>query len=325
MYNPKGWCVFKLKDLFDIETGVDLIYGDLEDGEYPVIGHCEFNHGITRYTKKLDDYKLYNHTKTISLGDRGTFIAYVQPQDFYIGTRVKALTARFSEANIYILMFIATCINLEQYKFCYGRNATNKTPNIEIKLPTTSKGKPDWKFMENFIKKKYKKEEKKTTTKIKSLSSFLLDVSSWKTFKISELFACNTTPTVLETVPGSIPYVTRTSLNNGVDSYVSETTKLNDGNCITIGAEGIFAFYQPNKFVSGVKIYTLRNHELNKYNALFICTLLNQEVYRYSYGRARILNKIKEEYIKLPTDSKGNLDWQFMENYIKSLPYSDLI
>jgi len=27
--------------------------------------------------------------------------------------------------------------------------------------------------------------------------------------------------------------------------------------------------------------------------------------------------------IKLPTDNEGNPDWNFMETYIKSLPYSN--
>ena len=53
--------------------------------------------------------------------------------------------------------------------------------------------------------------------------------------------------------------------------------------------------------------------------------ILNLEDYRYSYGRARILNKLKKETIKLPVDSNGKPDWQFMENYIKSLPYGDRI
>ena len=69
----------------------------------------------------------------------------------------------------------------------------------------------------------------------------------------------------------------------------------------------------------------IRNKKLNKYNGLFICTVLNQDVYKYSYGRARILDKIKQEIIKLPVDKNGNPDWDYMEKYIKSLPYSDLI
>ena len=31
---------------------------------------------------------------------------------------------------------------------------------------------------------------------------------------------------------------------------------------------------------------------------------------------------IAKEIIKLPVDTNGNPDWQYMEKYIKSLPYS---
>ena len=97
------------------------------------------------------------------------------------------------------------------------------------------------------------------------------------------------------------------------------------GNCITIGAEGKVAFYQDKDFLPGVKLYTLRNDNLNELNAMFICTLLNVNGYKYSYGRARILEKIKQETILLPVDSNGRPDYAFMSNYIKSLPYGDRI
>src|SRR5574344_825558 len=119
MFDILVWQTFKLRDLFIIETGKDLIYGELNNGAYPVVGHCEFNHGITCYTEKLKNYILYDHNKSISLGDRGNFIAYVQPCDFYIGTRVKVLISKYIEANTFNLMFITSCINLEKYKFCY--------------------------------------------------------------------------------------------------------------------------------------------------------------------------------------------------------------
>jgi hypothetical protein len=87
----------------------------------------------------------------------------------------------------------------------------------------------------------------------------------------------------------------------------------------------LFAFYQEEKFVTGVKVYTIRHKKLNKYNALFICSILNKNIYKYSYGRARILDKIKEEDILLPINKYKEIDWEYMENYIKSLPYGDLI
>lgn len=54
-------------------------------------------------------------------------------------------------------------------------------------------------------------------------------------------------------------------------------------------------------------------------------SLLNMERFRYSYGRAYVMNLISDTVIKLPADSDGAPDWNFMENYIKSLPYSDRI
>ena len=119
-------------------------------------------------------------------------------------------------------------------------------------------------------------------------------------------------------------------MHNGCDGYFDVSKeKITKGHCITVGAEGIYAFYQPENFATGNKVYTLRNEHLTKYNALFITTILNTEIYKYSYGRARILSKLDNEIIKLPAllkdDKTYEPDWEFMENYIKSLPYGDRI
>lgn len=146
--------------------------------------------------------------------------------------------------------------------------------------------------------------------------------NNWKTFKVGDLFTCDRTPPLVisNMEQGNTPLVTRTSYNNGVESFVDASNcSIIKGNCITIGAEGIYAFYQKEDFVTGTNIFTLRNINLNKYNGLFICTILNKEYYRYSYGRSRGLQVIKNEAIKLPVNNNGELDWQYMENYIKSL------
>lgn len=144
----------------------------------------------------------------------------------------------------------------------------------------------------------------------------------WKTFIVGKVFKCDTTPHLIidNMLSGNIPFVSRTVFNNGVECFVDiDSSKQIDGNCITIGAEGKYAFYQMENFVTGVKVYTLRHDRLNKYNAMFICTILNQEFQKYSYGRARIIELIKSEKIKLPVNREGQIDWEYMENYIKSL------
>jgi type I restriction-modification system DNA methylase subunit len=151
------------------------------------------------------------------------------------------------------------------------------------------------------------------------------NTENWKWFVVGELFECSTTNHTIqqETIKGNIPFVTRSALNNGVSGFINdENLSIYEGNCITIGAEGIVAFYQPKTFATGVKVYIIRHANMNVYNAMFIITILNLENYRYNYGNARILNKIQREKIKLPATKEGKPDWEFMENYIKSLPYS---
>jgi hypothetical protein len=54
-------------------------------------------------------------------------------------------------------------------------------------------------------------------------------------------------------------------------------------------------------------------------------TILNLERYRYTYGRKVVIEKYIEQFISLPANAEGHPDWNFMEDYIKALSYSDKI
>lgn len=99
----------------------------------------------------------------------------------------------------------------------------------------------------------------------------------WREYKVEDVFECKTTKPFIskDTKNGKIPYVSRTAMNNGVLKYISiQSDYVNDGNCITIGAEGLYAFYQKNDFIAGVKTYTIRHIKMNKNIAMFLCGLL---------------------------------------------------
>ena len=171
-----------------------------------------------------------------------------------------------------------------------------------------------------------------------------LNVQDWKKFVVGRILNCNTTVLSIKDIldDGNTPFVSRTAENNGIDGYVSvERSAITKGDCLTVGAEGIYSFYQKKDFATGNKVYTLRNNRLNFYHYMFIATILNKEDYKYSYGRARIKSKLEEEIIKLPIiNNKDNTpvidenrtysdegyipDWQFMEDYIKSLHHKPI-
>ena len=64
---------------------------------------------------------------------------------------------------------------------------------------------------------------------------------------------------------------------------------------------------------------------MNRYNALFIVTVIKANKYRFSYGRKWTMEKMKETVIKLPRKKDSTPDFGFMENFMKSLPYGDRI
>jgi len=59
-----------------------------------------------------------------------------------------------------------------------------------------------------------------------------------------------------------------------------------------------------------------KNKELNKYNALFLTTILNFESHKYSYGRKRNLENICKEKLLLP-NKQNDFDWERMERMAK--------
>ncbi len=133
------WQSFRLGDLFEIYTGRDIIIGQTQQGDIPLVSHQHENNGITKTIKEIHNRTIFNHKQTIALADRGVFLATTQNKDFHIGTRVKALVFK-------------TCINKNQIMFLdYSSNATNKLPNLTISLPINPHGGIDFHFMSTLI------------------------------------------------------------------------------------------------------------------------------------------------------------------------------
>ena len=155
--SDRNWEEFQIQDLFDTYTGGDLILSDVVQGDIPIVSHTSENNGVDSYSMEIENRPLFDHRKSISLGDRGTFYAARQKDDFYIGTRVKAMVFKdiiWETNNIskYAIDFIVTIINHEQFRFSYGRNCTSGLNALIIKLPVDANGNPDYQFMEDYIK-----------------------------------------------------------------------------------------------------------------------------------------------------------------------------
>ena len=124
---------------------------------------------------------------------------------------------------------------------------------------------------------------------------------------------------------GDVPFIGAIDSNNGLTALVGQEAN-HDANTITVNYNGngvADAFYQPVPFRCSDDVNVLYpKFTLTAETALFICTIIRREKYRFNYGRKWHLERMTETEIRLPATGAGEPDWAFMERFIGTLPYS---
>lgn len=322
------WKIFKISEIFEVEKSKNITKEAAEEflgNTAPYVTRSEFNNGIAFYVnaKKFSLEK----GNCITIGGEGACVFY-QPYKFISGNNINKLYSKFLDENN--ALFIVTILNLEKYRYSYNR-AFNQAciKETKIKLPVNVKGQPDWNWMSEYIKKLRERESYEYSQPFITNKKIDLNFKNWWSFKIKNIFFKKQIKKYFS-IPeksGKIPFVTSSEFNNGITKLVDKIS-VYDKNAISVSTNGscFKCFYQPKEFGVSSDVEILYNENLNKFNALFIITILSMETYRYTYGRKPKNNKVWDTIIKLPY--KFNFknqkvpDWEYMEDYIKSLPYS---
>lgn len=151
------WDKFVLGHLFSIVKGKRLTQAQMIEGEIPFIGASSKNNGCTNYIGNLENH---HPAGLITVSYNGSVAeAFFQPKEFVASDDVNILYPKFP-LNKYLAIFIISIIFNEKYRFTYGRKwVKEKMEAAEIWLPSlrsldpNTKPIPDWRFMENYIKR----------------------------------------------------------------------------------------------------------------------------------------------------------------------------
>lgn len=314
--------MFTLEEVFDIYKGKRLTKADMIDGNTNYIGAISDDNGIREKIGQVPIFK----PNCITVNYNGSVgEAFYQIKPFWASDDVNVLYLKNKDLTKNIALYLITVIKANKYRFSYGRKWTlEKMKKTEIPLPVTMEGLIDWEYIENYISNLH---NKPITSKNKNINQ-KLNFVGWSEFKLSDIFIIKKSKNInfIDVTQGNdLNYISRTTNNNGLQCRIKD----NDFNkckakCISIGGESASIFYQDKEFITGNNITLLYNKNLNKYNGLFIVSVLSKERYKYSYGRAFNKEHIENTLILLPT--KNNLpDWEFMEEYIKAFPNADRI
>jgi len=334
-FNNINWGIFEIGKIFNIENCKCSKVSSLKDGSIPYVGATNKNNGVVRFVEYDPDLITEGNCIAFICDGEGSLGFSVYKSEKFIGsTTVKVGRNKF--LNKYNGLFISNISDRarEYYNYGYKRNTKNLKKE-KIVLPVTRSNEPDWRFMEDFIKKEMKIQTKKIVEhyekKLIDEANILLDLEEikWKLFQIDEIFDVKR----VEGKPinnyneGSTPYVTTSSESNGITNFVnSMESDISKRNAISVDPVGGTTFYHDYDFVgrgfSGSSINLLYNDNLNNLNSKFVCSAIEKvSKVKASYGLHFNGNRLKSAKILLPSDKNGKPNWQYITDFIKKLEY----
>lgn len=331
-----------IKEIFDIEYGNQFDFSKMEiDDSTDSINFISRSSSNNGFVGKVKPYKSKAPYPagliTVTMGGSYLLASFVQPAPFYTAQNIKVLTPKV-HMSLEQKLFYCAVIQHNRFRYHSHSREANSTFD-ELVVPSLDEI-PD--YINDGI---FTHIDERPI----SLLDLCIDTSNWKLFRFDEIFTIrkgfyNKKPD--SDVNGTVPFIGATAANNGVTAYTTIeiieastktgdnnnspiTEKIFDGNCITVSNNGSvgYAFYQIKPFTCShdVNPLYLKDHTLNKYIALFLCTVIEVERYRWAYGRKWRPARMPSSKIKLPITKDGNPNWEFMENFIKSRPYSRMI
>ena len=206
----KSWKEFNFIDLFNIKCGFYNKKPKSENnGNIPFVGATEYNNGITEFYSYQN---ILNSSKTgkepnesinkkifqgncLCVTNNGSVgFAYYQKTSFTCTHDVNPLYLKKHKLNKYIAMFLIAAIEKQRVCFMYARKwRPCRMIKSKLMLPVNSKGEPDYKFMEEYIKEREEKLKKRykeqVLNSICKLNEELELKNSWKDFALTDIFA----------------------------------------------------------------------------------------------------------------------------------------
>ena len=154
-----SWKRFHLYDdeLFTIDSGTKLDRVKMKNSHPSInfVGRANADNGVTDFIDKIDGLEPYSAgCMTISLGGEYLGSCFIQDKPFYTSQNVNVLIPK-QHMSDYCKQFISTMIFREgrlRYKAFIDELNRHMKTDFSILLPVTSNGKPDWNYMEEYMK-----------------------------------------------------------------------------------------------------------------------------------------------------------------------------
>ncbi len=309
--------MFAIYKKFDIVNAKSSSYSSYSKGNIPFITNGpDLESSVKGYIEPLTGDRIFNKS-SISLSSFGE--AIIPPVPFVArgngGSGLIVLVPK-NDMSIDELYFYASQINMQKWRFSFSFMAIKKRVEriILIEFNTSN---------EMNIDKKIKKLLPKKTRTIKKTDIDIIKLVNVVYNKKTKQGLCEVSKST--SVPknalekGTTPYITTSSLNNGVSGFYDIEPNFK-AKCLTLALNGSVGevFFQFEDFVTSGDNAVLRlKDKYNPYLLFYIATMIRNHKWRYNYYRKLNLTKLNKMQIPLPYKN-NRIDLEYIEKTVKN-------
>ena len=316
--NEPAWKPFHITELFNPDRGTEKNMSSLEEGSTPLVSARKMNNGVKSFVNVPPTRVRTSGSITLNNdGDGGAGLAFYQPAGFALDTHVTQLKP-IQEMNENSKLFIAASLSGVHEFFGHGYSISDdRIKTIQVMLPCTKEGAPNYELMNQNIKNQKEALLKKYTDYVNAQLEELgepieiapLSDLRWEPFLMNDIFVIghgfyNKKPPCGE--DGTIPFIGASGINNGVTGFCTRSNienssktgrepnesidrKLFPKGCICVVNNGSaigYTYYQSSEFTCShdVNPLVLKERNMSKYEATGCLLHLCKKMETYKNG-----------------------------------------
>ncbi|WP_174519798.1 restriction endonuclease subunit S, partial [Lactococcus lactis] len=157
--NDKAWKAFVIGDIFEMTTGASISKNEFSSGNIPRVTASDNKNGIGLFTNRLSHKNFRTNGNFISYSFLGS--AFYHEYDVSLDMKIHGLKIKGKTLNKYLGQFLVTCLRHTILTPSYGNQISSKDLlTKKILLPISELGDPDWEFMEDYTRNKFRQIKK---------------------------------------------------------------------------------------------------------------------------------------------------------------------
>ncbi len=314
--------------LFHVRSGdFHATSKELGPGSIPLVSCGDIDHGLVGHFD-IPTEKQYQGAITVAYNGQ-PLAAKFRPYVFGAKDDIGVLVPR-SPVNERTLVYVAAMLNAKRWRYSYGRKCfKNKLEAVEIDVPVSWSRQDTWYLDLDCINRLLDTVPLDVRPEPESSSKCALPRVEWMDRRLDEVFDLvrGDFHSIKGLAAGRLATVSRTEADNGVVGYFEQpdrSTVYSPGT-ITVSTVSGDAFVQVESFIATDNVVMcIPKERMRPTSSYFVAAMINEQKWRYGYGRQPYVGKLSGLTIRLPWRD-GKLDEATMESVVSQQPYWNFV